>query len=87
MPGMSAQGSRIFALGIHGLGEQTKQASSFLVMSILGGAIMPLFMGWLADHGGMRAGFVMPLVLFAAISAYGAAWPWLERRASSRPQV
>lgn len=84
---MSISYPTIFALGIHGLGEQTKQASSFLVMSILGGAIMPLFMGWLADHGGMRAGFVMPLVLFAAISAYGAAWPWLERRASSRPQV
>lgn len=40
----------IFALGIHGLGEQTKKAASFIVMAIVGGAIMPLFMGWLADQ-------------------------------------
>jgi FHS family L-fucose permease-like MFS transporter len=83
---MSISYPTIFALGIHGLGEQTKQASSFLVMSILGGAIMPLFMGWLADRGGMRAGFLMPLVLFALIALYGAAWPRLaEPRPSSRP--
>lgn len=79
---MSISYPTIFALGIHGLGDQTKQASSFLVMSILGGAIMPLFMGWLADQGGMRTGFLMPLVLFAAIAAYGAAWPRLEQRPS-----
>ncbi|MCU0917433.1 MAG: MFS transporter [Planctomycetes bacterium] len=60
------------------LGEQTKRASSFLVMAILGGAFMPMLMGWLADHGGMRAGFLMPMVLFALIAAYGLAWPRLE---------
>jgi len=76
---MSISYPTIFALGIHGLGEQTKRASSFLVMAILGGAIMPLFMGWLADRGGMRAGFLMPMGLFALIAAYGAAWPKLER--------
>jgi FHS family L-fucose permease-like MFS transporter len=77
---MSISYPTIFALGIYGLGEQTKQASSFLVMSILGGAIMPLFMGWLADHGGMRTGFLMPLVLFGFIAVYAAVWPWLESR-------
>ena len=77
---MSISYPTIFALGIYGLGKQTKQASSFLVMSILGGAIMPLLMGFLADRGGMRIGFMMPLVLFVAVTAYGATWPWLERR-------
>jgi len=77
---MSISYPTIFALGIYGLGEQTKKGSSFLVMAILGGAIMPLFMGWLADRGGMRAGFLMPLALFGIIAAYAAAWPKLEAR-------
>ena len=51
---MSISYPTIFALVIHGLGEQTKKASSFLVMAILGGACMPMFMGWLADHGHAR---------------------------------
>jgi FHS family L-fucose permease-like MFS transporter len=71
---MSISYPTIFALGIHGLGSQTKKASSFLVMAILGGAIMPLFMGWLADRGGMRLGFLMPLGCFALVAAYAGAW-------------
>jgi FHS family L-fucose permease-like MFS transporter len=70
----------IFALGIRGLGEQTKFASSFLVMAIVGGAVMPLVMGSLADHFSMRIGFLMPLGCFIAIVAYALAWPALERR-------
>jgi hypothetical protein len=35
-------------------------------------------MGWLADRGGMRVGFLMPLVLFGLIAAYAVAWPKLE---------
>jgi FHS family L-fucose permease-like MFS transporter len=70
----------IFALGIRGLGEQTKFASSFLVMAIVGGAVMPLVMGSLADHFSMRIGFLMPLGCFLAIAAYALAWPALERR-------
>jgi len=70
----------IFALGIRGLGESTKFASSLLVMAILGGAVMPLLMGALADHYPMRIGFVMPLGCFVAIAGYAVAWPALERR-------
>jgi MFS transporter, FHS family, L-fucose permease len=75
---MSIMFPTIFALGIHGLGEQTKRAGSFIVMSIVGGAIMPLFMGWLADNWGMRVGFLMPLLCFAIIAAYAASWRVLE---------
>jgi len=75
---MSITYPTIFSLGIHGLGEQTKIASSFIVQSIVGGAIMPLWMGWLADNWGMRIGFLMPLVCFAFIAYYGASWKRLE---------
>ena len=72
----------IFALGIRGLGEQTKFASSFLVMAIVGGAVMPIVMGSLADHFSMRIGFLMPLGCFIFIVAYALMWPALERRDS-----
>jgi len=78
---MSISYPTIFALGIDGLGAQTKKASSFIVMAILGGAIMPLFMGWLADLGGMRIGFLMPLGCFVLIASYSAAWPRLRHAA------
>jgi FHS family L-fucose permease-like MFS transporter len=69
----------IFALGIRGLGESTKFASSLIVMAILGGALMPIVMGALADHFSMRIGFLMPLGCFICIAAYALAWPALER--------
>jgi MFS transporter, FHS family, L-fucose permease len=63
-----------FALGIRGLGERTKVASSFMVMAILGGAVAPVLMGRLADRFTMRIGFLMPLVCFIAVMAYGFLW-------------
>jgi FHS family L-fucose permease-like MFS transporter len=69
-----------FALAIHGLGERTKLASSWMVTAIVGGALMPMLMGWLADLYSMRVGFLMPLVCFACIAAYGFGWPRLYRR-------
>jgi len=63
-----------FALAIRGLGEKTKIASSFIVIAIVGGAIMPMFMGWLADHYSMRIGFYMPLFCFILIMLYGFNW-------------
>ena len=79
---MSITYPTIFALGIHGLGEQTKKAASFIVMAIVGGAIMPLFMGWLADNWGMPVGFLMPLICFVIIGAYGLSWQKLEAKDS-----
>lgn len=71
---MSIMFPTIFALGIHGLGSRTKLASSFIVMAILGGALLPKLMGWMGDHYNMSIGFAVPLVCFAVIGLYGAFW-------------
>jgi len=76
---MSIMYPTIFALGIRGLGEQTKFGSSLIVMAIVGGALMPPLMGWMADTYGMRIGFVMPLICFVYVMLYAAFWPALER--------
>jgi FHS family L-fucose permease-like MFS transporter len=68
-----------FALAIHGLGERTKVASSWMVTAIVGGAIMPMFMGWMADQWSMQTGFLMPLACFIFIALYGIFWPRLYR--------
>jgi FHS family L-fucose permease-like MFS transporter len=77
---MSIMFPTIFALSIRGLGDHTKLASSLLVMAIVGGAIMTPLMGLIADKGGMRIGFVIPLVSFAFIAAYGLFWQKLEAK-------
>jgi MFS transporter, FHS family, L-fucose permease len=79
---MSIMFPTIFALSIRGLGEHTKFASSLLVMSVVGGAIMTPVMGYIADKAGMRLGFVLPLVCFAVIAIYGALWQKLESKDS-----
>jgi FHS family L-fucose permease-like MFS transporter len=67
---MSVMFPTIFALGIKDLGPLTKKASSFLVMSIVGGAIIPVLMGRIADVSTMALGFIVPLVCFAFIVFY-----------------
>jgi len=49
---MSIMFPTIFALGIYGLGKNAKIASSYIVMAIMGGAVMPKLMGWVSDHYG-----------------------------------
>lgn len=68
---MSVMFPTIFALGIKDLGPLTKKASSFLVMAIVGGAIIPLLMGYIADVSSMAMGFIVPLVCFTFIVYYG----------------
>ena len=60
----------IFALSIRGLGEQTKRASSFLIMSIVGGAIAPVLMGYIADTVSMSLAFLIPLGCFLFILGF-----------------
>jgi FHS family L-fucose permease-like MFS transporter len=69
----------IFALGIRGLGEHTKIGSSLIVMAIVGGAIMPFIMGWLAQTYAMRIGFNMPLLCFLYVTLYAWFWPLLAK--------
>jgi FHS family L-fucose permease-like MFS transporter len=67
---MSIMFPTIFALGIKELGPQTKKASSFIVMAIVGGAIFPPLMGWIADNTSMSLGFLAPIPLFIFIVFY-----------------
>jgi FHS family L-fucose permease-like MFS transporter len=55
----------IFALSITGLGKYTSQGSSFLIMMILGGAIIPPIQGKLADSEGIHNSYIVPLIGFA----------------------
>jgi FHS family L-fucose permease-like MFS transporter len=68
---MSVMFPTIFALGIEGLGPLTKKGSSILVMAIVGGAIFPMFMGWIADNSTMALGFIVPLVCFGFVTYFG----------------
>jgi len=68
---MSIMFPTIFALGIKDLGPLTKKGSSLLVMSIAGGAIIPLLMGRIADVSTMAIGFIVPLICFAFIFYFG----------------
>ncbi|CAN5272353.1 L-fucose:H+ symporter permease [soil metagenome] len=69
---MSIMFPTIFALGIKGLGEETKMASSFLVMSIIGGAVAPLLMGFISDKtGSMQWAYIVPLICFIVVLYFG----------------
>jgi FHS family L-fucose permease-like MFS transporter len=76
---MSIMFPTIFALGIFGLGARAKKASAFIVMAIMGGAILPKLMGYVADKSDMSRGFIVPLVCFAFVACYGFMWPRLSK--------
>jgi len=61
----------IFTLGVAKLGVQTDNASSLLVMAIVGGALVPLAQGFLADRIGIQPAFVLPLLCYVYIAYYG----------------
>ena len=75
---MSIMFPTIFALGIFGLGQRAKKASSFIVMAIMGGAILPKVMGHVADTYDLSRGFIVPMICFAVVAAYGFMWPRLS---------
>jgi FHS family L-fucose permease-like MFS transporter len=65
----------IFALGVRGLGEHTKKASSYIIMSLIGGAIFPVVMGLIGEQS-MALGFILPLFAFVYITGFA----WSQRR-------
>jgi FHS family L-fucose permease-like MFS transporter len=81
---MSIMFPTIFALGIFGLGEKAKKASSFIVMAIMGGAVLPKVMGSVADKYDLSRGFIVPMLCFAVVAAYGFMWPRLSGAESMR---
>ena len=63
----------IFSLALRDAGTQTKLASSLLIMTIVGGAIAPVLMGYIADTtGSMPIAFLIPLLCYAVIGGYAA---------------
>jgi len=63
----------IFALSLKNLGGLTKRASSLLVMSIIGGALIPAAMGRISDASDIQVAFVMPLICYLYV-IYFAVW-------------
>lgn len=63
--------SNIFTLAIRDLKEYTSQGSSLLVMAILGGALIPLLQGALADTIGLHMSFLVPIVSYIYLAWYG----------------
>jgi len=61
----------IFSLAINGLGKHTSQASGILCLAIVGGAIIPLFQGFLADNIGIQLAFSLPILCYLFIAYYG----------------
>ncbi|WP_448700605.1 L-fucose:H+ symporter permease [Mucilaginibacter sp. AW1-3] len=61
----------IFSLGIKSLGNQTQQASSFISMGVVGGAVFPMIMGRIADHDVAQA-YYLPIICYAIIFLFGA---------------
>jgi FHS family L-fucose permease-like MFS transporter len=69
---MSLMYPTIFALGVKGLGPDTKLAGSLLVMAIVGGAVFPPLVGLVARiTGSLAVGYTVPLVGYIVIAAYG----------------
>jgi FHS family L-fucose permease-like MFS transporter len=79
---MSIMFPTIFALGIFGLGARAKGAAAYIVMAIMGGAILPKFMGAVADEYDISRGFIVPLACFGIVALYGYLWPRLSKAES-----
>ena len=60
----------IFALGVKDLGHHTKKGSSFIIMSIVGGALVPYVMGMLSERSTAQA-YIVPLICFIVVAWYG----------------
>jgi FHS family L-fucose permease-like MFS transporter len=61
----------IFTLAINGLGKHTGQGSGILCMAIVGGAIIPVIQGFLADNIGIHHAFILPVICYFFIAYYG----------------
>jgi len=69
---MSIMFPTIFALGIAGLGGDTEYGSSLLIMSIVGGAILPRLFGLIGDStGNIQIGYLVPLFCFSIVAYFG----------------
>ncbi len=68
---MSIMFPTIFSLSIRGLGRKTKTGSSLLIMSIVGGAIFPVIMGWVSDLSNIQLAYLVPAACFIVVLIFG----------------
>jgi MFS transporter, FHS family, L-fucose permease len=61
----------IFSLGVEGMGDKTPQGSGLLCMGIVGGAIIPLIVGALADATSLGTSLIIPAFCYLLIAIYG----------------
>jgi FHS family L-fucose permease-like MFS transporter len=61
----------IFALGIAGLGPMTSKGSGLIMTAVVGGAIVPALIGYVADKAGIQNSFVIPALCYLFIAYYG----------------
>ncbi|MDE3183356.1 MAG: L-fucose:H+ symporter permease [Bacteroidota bacterium] len=73
----------IFALGVKDLGHHTKKASSFIIMSIVGGAIMPYLMGLAAEKYSTAVSYFIPAICFVVVAWYG--WSGYKINSTNQP--
>jgi FHS family L-fucose permease-like MFS transporter len=64
---MSIMFPTIFSLSIRGLGSKTKEGSSLLIMSIVGGAIFPVIMGRVSDASTIQTAYIVPATCFIVV--------------------
>lgn len=68
---MSIQFPTIFALGVKNLGVHTKRGASFIIMAIVGGALIPPLMGLMADRTSTALSYLIPAACFVVVAWYG----------------
>jgi FHS family L-fucose permease-like MFS transporter len=81
---MSLMFPTIYGIALEGMGDDSKYGAAFLVMAIVGGAIMPLLQGMILDIGGLgyqdtlifgvpevNFSFILPMFCFVAVGTYG----------------
>ena len=70
---MSIMFPTLFAMGVKNLGPHTKRGSSFMIMAIVGGALLPYVMGLVADHSSTAVAYLLPMGCFVIVAAYARA--------------
>ena len=68
---MSIQFPTIFSSSLRGLGSHTKSGSSFLVMAIVGGALIPPLMGFISDRSSINLAMLVPAACFVVVWLFG----------------
>jgi FHS family L-fucose permease-like MFS transporter len=61
----------IFSLALDRMGVYKSQVSSLLVMAVVGGAILPVILGRVADVWNLQHSFIVPLIAYAYVAFYG----------------